>query len=88
MMRMLTRLVPWNDANQIRSVAANICPELLMPQAVIDVKNLVILDERVDLVRIPHPCAWTRLHLLPHPSHTHTQPLRALKPTLRYSADA
>jgi len=50
MMRMLTRLVPWNDANQIRSVAANICPELLMPQAVIDVKNLVILDERVDIM--------------------------------------
>ena len=66
MMRMLTRLVPWNDANQLRSVAANICPELLMPRAVIDVKNLVILDERVDIVRIPDPCARTLMHLLPH----------------------
>ena len=49
---MLTRLVPWNDPKQLRSVFANICPELLMPTAVIDIQNIVILDERVDFVRI------------------------------------
>ena len=53
MIRMLTRLVPWNDPNQLRSVFANICPELLMPTAVIDIQNIVILDERVDIVSIP-----------------------------------
>jgi hypothetical protein len=60
MIRMLMRLVPWNDPKQLRSVFTNICPELFMPTAVIDIQNIVILDERVDIVRFPAPALQLR----------------------------
>eukprot|EP00001_Collodictyon_triciliatum_P103213 18141_6 len=50
MSRFMTTLVPWNDPHKIQATITNICPELLMPGAVIDIKNLLVLDQRVDFL--------------------------------------
>lgn len=52
MRRLMGGLVPWNDmgAHKIHAIITNICPELLMPGAVIDVKNMLLLDQRIDFV--------------------------------------
>lgn len=50
MSRMMSSLVPWNDPQQLHNIITNICPEFLTPGAVIDIKNVLILDERIDFV--------------------------------------
>ena len=48
--RMLQDLVPWSDTRQLHATIGNICPDMLAPGAVIDIRNLIILDERIDFV--------------------------------------
>ena len=55
MSRMMSSLVPWNDPQQLHNIIINICPEFLTPGAVIDIKNVLILDERIDFVRFLSP---------------------------------
>ena len=48
--QLLSSLVPWMDANVIHGIIGNVCPELLMTGAVIDVPNMLMLDARIDVM--------------------------------------
>ena len=71
--RMMQGLVPWNDAHKLHAIMTNICPELLMPGAVIDVKNLLLLDQRIDFVS-PRPAIMPQPHspTAPAPAFHHS----------------